>query len=606
MQLLRNLIKWMKPKAEELEEAQLALNLKDRTIWSKDANGLVFPVTGDVAVVEDIIKLLDVPQNKIAYVLNDAYRGGLYKYNTTRKTENNGIDIILGWEKKENPNYPTIFATYAAMVQFFNVTPAVAVDSEIYVNSDSYIQNNGKMEFNKVEVIKTLPVADIPIPVYFNNQLNAKIISDGTKAKIDKDVFVETEDAIFKNGNHYYIDSKNGLDTNDGLTGLTAKKRLYLLLPNIVYPATIHFMNDIEDYNVGGFSSVKVNGDIKFIGKTSGSRTLLTSMDANQNNTFTLTDKGVYVSSGWSAAPKSMFNMKVKDKNNMATACEYVTTIEKCLSKENTYYFDSAGNKLYINTIDGEPPIFGKGNLVYSAGNQFFYVQQQLTNTTIVFENIDFLFFGVASSFKAKSSDLTTPNTNKLYMKNCNVYGSRANAFEILNYSIIFMKNCNSQHVTSDGFNYHSYVDGAHGAGEWMTVYEDNCQSFYSGYGGFSFKGNIGSSSNGSTAHDGINIVRASCSYTMSHGAVVADVNGATSLNYNVSAGQSFGGAPLASFLHIGDVGRAGKMLLWMCASESYSNSVDIATQAAGDIEIQGWTGDTKLKISGDNIVKTQ
>lgn len=99
MKMLTNIIKWLKPTSAEIKKGQLALNIADRTLWSKGDSGQPFPITGDMEKVDAISGLANVARNKIAYV-TDKNRGGMFVYDASRSAENDGGVVFNGWVRQ--------------------------------------------------------------------------------------------------------------------------------------------------------------------------------------------------------------------------------------------------------------------------------------------------------------------------------------------------------------------------------------------------------------------------------------------------------------------------------------------------------------------------
>lgn len=129
------------------------------------------------------------------------------------------------------------------------------------------------------------------------------------------------------------------------------------------------------------------------------------------------------------------------------------------------------------------------------------------------------------------NNNLTTQHNTKVYLKNVVASENKvSNGIAINNIKEAWLESCGGYGHTLDSLNYHSEVSGY----EKMKVVEINC------FGGNNGIGTTQLSSNGSTAHDGISIIRMGGSFEMCMGPVIADVSdNGKSLNFNVVAKDS-------------------------------------------------------------------
>ena len=69
-----------KPLPGEIEERELSINLPDRTLWTKDENGDVIPISGDIVVIDALSSINSISKNKIV-LIKDGKDAGFYKKN---------------------------------------------------------------------------------------------------------------------------------------------------------------------------------------------------------------------------------------------------------------------------------------------------------------------------------------------------------------------------------------------------------------------------------------------------------------------------------------------------------------------------------------------
>lgn len=90
-----------------------------------------------------------------------------------------------------------------------------------------------------------------------------------------------------------------------------------------------------------------------------------------------------------------------------------------------------------------------------------------------------------------------------------------------------FIYRCEASHNGFDGFNYHAAPDNPTGSFTSPHIAEVECKGFFNG------ENNSYESDNGSTAHDGAQVVRLNCEFGYCHGGVIADVHDKT-VSYNI------------------------------------------------------------------------
>ena len=90
-----------------------------------------------------------------------------------------------------------------------------------------------------------------------------------------------------------------------------------------------------------------------------------------------------------------------------------------------------------------------------------------------------------------------------------------------------FIYRCEASHNGYDGFNYHAAPDNSAGSSTSPHIAEVECKGFFNG------ENNSYESDNGSTAHDGAQVVRLNCEFGYCHGGVIADVHDKT-VSYNI------------------------------------------------------------------------
>ncbi|RRT94185.1 hypothetical protein [Empedobacter falsenii] len=362
---------------------------------------------------------------------------------------------------------------------------------------------------------------------------------------------------------NYYVDSVNGNNSNNGLTSATALKTiqyavmtkgarvLRLLRGNQFYGRSNTF--DIT-------TDIATNEPLIMIGEEDG----VFLAQSDKGNAYTWTS----VDNVWSAPRSSVINVfdfnQVTHEGNPKHLIR-CGSLAECKSTVNSFFADAS--LVYINTLDGNAPT-SKFELVLNMLQQ--YVPSE--NVPFVyFENITFA--NSAGGNVLIKNNATTQFNTKVYLYKCKGLGNHStNNFTINNIKECWLQDCEAYDAKNDGFNYHtSNLSNGYTP---MNVVEINCK-------GSRFGQNYPNetSSNASTVHEGISIIRMNCNYSFGRGGVVADVNGAKSLNLNVDVRYNYAtSGNSASFIIQGTL---GMMWLYDCYSKNIYNYSVIANMGA-------------------------
>ena len=362
---------------------------------------------------------------------------------------------------------------------------------------------------------------------------------------------------------NYYVDPVNGNNSNNGLTRQTALKTiqyavmtkgarvLRLLKGNQFYGRTNTF--DIT-------ADISTSEPLIIIGEEDG--VFLAQSDKASQYIWTAEDNV------WKA-PRSLvdnvfdFNQTTPEGNPLhLIKCE---SLVECKSTINSFFADAS--LVYINTSDGNAPT-SKFELVLRVLQQ--YVPSE--NVPFVyFENITFA--NSAGGNVLIKNNATTQFNTKVYLFKCKGLGNHlTNNFSIDNIKECWLQDCEAYDAKNDGFNYHtSKLSSGYTP---MNVVEINCK-------GSRFGQNYPNetSSNASTVHEGITIIRMNSVFTYGRGGVVADVDGAKSLNLNVDVRYNYATAGNSASFII--QGTNGMMWLYDCYSKNIYNYSVIANMGA-------------------------
>ena len=466
-----------------------------------------------------------------------------------------------------------------------------------------------------------LPVGSIDIPNTFNNTLGVSIYWDGTAVRCTQSPYDLIDFEKWATVTNYYVNYAAGTDGGAGTgSGASAWKTLDYAVANAVSPAIINIEDEWIGYLSSGSTPKSFTGQLKIKSVHSSGRTIIAAMRESYDvASFSWASSGAsnaYVSSTASAKYyRSQVDTKYKDVNGIPRPITNAGSQAACETTPGTFYW--SGSALYVHMWDGRIPDPADG-WMYSESPYDFEIQQGGTSASdiILLENMKFLSNNGATTSGAgmRYRPVTTGSATAAMFgcKNCLVYGNHDNGFEIYDADVVVMEDCHARYNRADGLNYHSFVTTGT-KGEYMTVYEYNCTSFDSGFGGWADQIALGTSTNGSTSHDSLHIIRINTVAGGCNGAVIADVNGVHSLNYNVTASHPDDGGTSAwpyCFWHEKylTAGATNIMYLWGCSAHTDEDvSVDIISNlnqaggsaSDGEIRVKYWQGEITDQVVG-------
>ena len=371
---------------------------------------------------------------------------------------------------------------------------------------------------------------NIAVPFTVQSALNGNV-------KVNYDVGVN-KNAVTK---RYYVDVKKGNNSNAG----TESAPFQSINRALRYGDADEIVVNEGAYGwSNGFSGYSQTKSFNLVGK--GKVLIGAHRDGvtwTQNSTYT----NVYQTNQTNVT-------EVVDYNNIDDV-KFLTkrnSVQEVSDNAGSYYIDSSNN-IYVRTHDDRVP----DDQILP--NMFSDAVKITDNPKVYFENIRF----------TNSVKLTVTKTgNKFYAKDCYFsIGSGGNALSIEGYDYNVLQSCVAKHATMDGFNYHIKN------GILPKVIEIDCIGFDNGRNG-------ADQNNGSTMHDGGQIIRIGGEYHNNGGPNVIDVNeGTVSVNIGVHSHGSRatkGTISNASFKN-GNLGLS-KMYLINCVSNGSDYSVVTAT----------------------------
>lgn len=205
---------------------------------------------------------------------------------------------------------------------------------------------------------------------------------------------------------------------------------------------------------------------------------------------------------------------------------QYLTRVNSSsdLSKPGTCYYN--GTTLYVHLCNNQVASNKNVAIVTGRTNALIEFNTQIENATLYMEGLTVI--GGSSAFLGANTPTYT--NQKVIAKDCKFYCSySADNVQLLGVYGYF-QNCDASYANvKDGFNYHIYNSVPAKGLELYCMAHDNGLADVSSE----------PSQNGSTGHDGAEILRIGGVYARNNGANVCDIGGSTSYNYDCVAFDS-------------------------------------------------------------------
>lgn len=430
-------------------------------------------------------------------------------------------------------------------------------------------------------------------PTYLGaiNLLPAVFEGEGVKlTQIGNKVYVEYNDSDpaynSPTKTTYYVDNANGSNLNSGLSPEAAIKSLNNLFTRfettpppsdveIIVAAGIYDRDDSPSDSLWDYPhniSIRCDdGDVYF---TSG----------NLADTYSwVEDGGAYKTAR--SVVYSCWDFKYIDGRGIPMFLAEANNLAECKNTAGTYYTNNVD--VWIHTVDHREP--DESTLVNLQVKPLVMVLNG--GTTCVMKNANFLFTGWNND---DSLTITTSIGDSGFFKaeNCSFCGSRTQNGLDANYTKTYLKNCTASYNGLDGFNYH---DNLSLGGNQAFALEIDCQ----GYGNGTRRTGT---NNGSTAHDGMKIIRVGCLYYDCYGPIIADVNGSYSFNINCVAAKSglSGGNTSANF-YFDDAAATSSGESWLVNCSGYDSDYDVSSDGTAKINVRGL--DSSMAINSNTVI---
>jgi len=204
-----------------------------------------------------------------------------------------------------------------------------------------------------------------------------------------------------------------------------------------------------------------------------------------------------------------------KDINGLPMVLKEVGTLAECVNERGTWY--TANNIVYVHRIDGSAAQPNSDDLtVVLKYDGYFYFN---TSTySLYVENIHFYYPTLEDNRSAIG--FYGSLDSEVILNNCGATMGGANGFALSKNGRNLLFNCTSWGNSDDGFNYH----GVLGDSVREIVFEYDCYAYDNGFDGKT-------SSNASSAHDEIAVLRVNTVGHDCYGPLSADVNACHTVN---------------------------------------------------------------------------
>ena len=454
------------------------------------------------------------------------------------------------------------------------------------------------LEINNTKDTVDSTVANIETPMqklrkdYYNNyskfELPVTLNSYFDILKIyrsnDKQNFkinLKKEDLPFTTSVTKYVDTENGSNSNNGSTKALAYKTLTYGISQMSADTTFIICNKVLYRNELPDTGRTISYSMNIIPESEhcifGTYDKLTwNQDAEYTNVYSATRSGVI----------NGIDIRAND-NGVYSLLTNVETLQECSALKNSYYTD--GSTVYCNI--GEEVTNDKVLFTLGVSAPPWKIQSNSTNLKLYFENIDFLC-GNTGAFDILGNSSYVP---ELRLYNCKILFNKNTSTDGISLRAakgIFM-NCTVDRNRKDGFNYHA------NSGIKSYGIEINCIGSNNGL------GSSDTYNNGSTAHDGCQVIRINGNYFNNKGGNVADVNDDTiTININCNAFDSLANSNNGSDTDFVAQQSGATLYLYNCYSKGsrskynlyavadnayvyYDNCMFDTTQGDGVIELQ-------------------
>lgn len=383
-----------------------------------------------------------------------------------------------------------------------------------------------------------------------------------------KDIKQFAQPFIDKQLSPVYVDPVSGSDSNNGRSQGAA----FATIPFAITQARlIYVLPGFYDRNHSFSSTTDTDSNPLVIICIDPNNTYFTSAEPTTSLVWSLDTGTTYKATRSNVL--SVVDMLFKDAYGEFQMYEKKSTLALCRAQQGSWYTDNVTT--YVNRLDGS---IGDDNLkLLLASSQLIEV-----SGTAPFYYIEGGKFWGSNVYGALQLRHITPDVQpptKIYLKNCDFAYNQTptgggNGLGIINLKEVWTWNCKAHNNWADGFNYHTNE----ATFTKMKVFEKDNVGFNNGV------YNTSITNNGSTVHDGIQVIRLGGIFFNNRGPNVADVNtGTQSLNIAVTAYNTL--------LDPGDVNAAdftsADAVMYVIEGVSYGSAISLNHAGAGSISVK-------------------
>ena len=328
---------------------------------------------------------------------------------------------------------------------------------------------------------------------------------------------------------HFYIDSVNGSDTNDGSENSpvkTFKKACQLALSKAAWnKAYFHIAEGSVFWDSDLYGEYQVKADTLIEGNGC---TMIWGVNDPEWSAYEGVS-GAYVSRDLTSQKcGAVIEISDSNKDMYGLYRGYKPVASAANLTAGTYYWDSTNNLMYVYPRTGAN-ISNIYPLRQSYGLRWSFASSP-SDAFLYMKGVNYI--GNHYMASRSSSYPQTGKTLELFYEDCQF--SHCFAGDLLGISNLdnaYLINCIGGYSKADLFNHHanSMTSEALAAAVYVNL---NCKATEAGW---YETNNTTNNINLYTAHDGMNILRLNCCGSNSHGIMLADVNGCRSVNYDIN-----------------------------------------------------------------------
>lgn len=296
---------------------------------------------------------------------------------------------------------------------------------------------------------------------------------------------------------------------------------------------------------------------------------------SSADTTLSWTEDGTGTWKATRSSVYSVYDIRQVDTNGLEIPLVNQTSLANCRENANTWYTDNT--YVWVHTPDGLIP---DSNILVC----LFKLSITLLGTSkMYFKDVTILGSGTGNGFQVNGDSTGATVVGEFCADGCNFIGSNlryatkqsGNSFTSENLKYTYMFNCKAAYGWRDAFNFHyAKVPDAN---------RRDCLAIGYGNEGYS-TGGLDESNQGSTCHDGANVLRINGNYHNSNGSVVADVNGCYSILIDCNAKNSYSANPIAYVFDntAPPVGLTGKVIMIHCTNTGETEGSSQISVGAG------------------------